>query len=145
MVMKIQLNKQEHELITNMVQKHSNSTAFKREFFITLMNDSKHSYLDVKLTLLDYKIWSFGGGKAIEAKATFKKMQRRLKNKSMAIALKDYDSEQNGVLSVRNLKQAFFTLFHLPSYDIENVLEYLDRDKDGFVAISEVENELRMA
>ena len=48
-------------------------------------------------------------------------------------------------INIRNLKILLFTNFTLSSYDIENLIDYLDKDSNGFVPSQDFVKEVVMA
>ena len=59
--------------------------------------------------------------------------------------LKAYDTEVTESISIRNFKIFLYAVFHLNNYDIENLVAYLDRDRNGYVTIKEIESAVKMA
>ena len=63
----------------------------------------------------------------------------------MVTELKAFDTEVTQSLSTRNLKICLYSTFKLTNYEIENLVAYLDKDRNGYVTIAEIEAAVKMA
>jgi len=73
------------------------------------------------------------------------KLVLHAKKKSFDAAVKEYDSEKTGAISQRNLKVFLHITFLFNAYEIENLIMYLDRDRDGYVLLHDIETGMKMA
>ncbi|CDW86689.1 protein fantom [Stylonychia lemnae] len=51
---------------------------------------------------------------------------------------------QQAVINIRNLKMYLNCTYNLSTYDIENIIEYLDRDHNGFVGVLDFEKAVEL-
>jgi Ca2+-binding EF-hand superfamily protein len=95
----------------------------------------------------NYIIKSFGQGNRTIASQTFSKMKSmlKIKNKKLGELIKPFTEEHTGQINIRHLKVFLFVTFILPPYEIENMIDYLDKDNDGFVSNQDIEKELEFA
>ena len=53
-----------------------------------------------------------------------------------------FKKEEQSIINIRNLKTFFYLGLALPPYDIENLIEYLDKDNNGFVGVNDLQKEI---
>jgi len=80
-----------------------------------------------------------------EAKVTLKKVKTAMRLKQMALVTElqaTYMSPQEKVhkeVNNRSLKHLLFKLASLQTYEMDNLVMWLDREQDGFVKITEIQ------
>lgn len=50
---------------------------------------------------------------------------------------------QQPVINIRNLKMFLFITYQLSQYEIENLIDFLDSDKNGFIGVLDVERQMK--
>lgn len=56
-----------------------------------------------------------------------------------------YEEAHTGSINIRNMKAFLYVVFSLPDYEIENLIDYLDKDHNGFIPVKELEKEIEFA
>ena len=93
-----------------------------------------------------YKVRSFGEGNATIASKTFSKIKSllKMKKKSLAEVIKPFLDEGH-VINIRNMKAFLFVTFTLPDYEIENLIDLLDKDGNGFIPMQDIQKAVEFA
>mmetsp|Transcript_35317 Transcript_35317/g.34333 ORF Transcript_35317/g.34333 Transcript_35317/m.34333 type:complete len:118 (-) Transcript_35317:17-370(-) len=99
-----------------------------------------------KLILFEFKPKTLGAGDAKDANESGKKIKQILQQKKKPLI--DYAKrylEPNKQFNIRNMKVFLFASFAFSAYEIENLMEFLDKDNNGFISFQTLERFIQAA
>lgn len=116
-------------------------------------NNSKKDRFILNL-LLDFVVKSMAAGNPTVAMRTLQRMKAvnntKKQGKSLLDLVKPFLDEvaqqkknQQPVINIRNLKMFLFITYQLSQYEIENLIDFLDSDKNGFIGVLDVERQMK--